>query len=74
MAKAITGRITLNLVAGILVTVVTVSGAILWMAQKQNDQADEATTTMVVGGLQAILRQYVATMDAVLKKRASEGA
>jgi diguanylate cyclase (GGDEF)-like protein len=57
MAKSITGRITLNLVAGILVTVVTVAGAIFWMAERQNDQADEATTTMVVGGLQAMERR-----------------
>jgi large subunit ribosomal protein L10 len=34
----------------------------------------QAPVTGLVGGLQAILRQYVATMDAVLKKRASEGA
>ena len=54
MARAITGRITLNLVAGILVTVLTVFSAIIWMAQKQNDQAAKATTTMVVGGLQAM--------------------
>ena len=54
MARAITGRITLNLVAGILVTVLTVFSAIIWMAQKQNDQAAKATTTMVIGGLQAM--------------------
>jgi diguanylate cyclase (GGDEF)-like protein len=57
MQKGITGRITLNLIAGILITVVTVSVAILWMSQKQNQQANEATRTMVVGGVEAMERR-----------------
>jgi diguanylate cyclase (GGDEF)-like protein len=57
MEKAITGRITLNLIAGILITVVTVSVTILWMAQRQNDQANEATRTMVIGGVEAMERR-----------------
>ena len=57
MEKAITGRITLNLVAGIIITVVTIVVAIFWMAERQNDQADEATTTMVVGGITAMERR-----------------
>src|SRR5690242_7973377 len=53
MAKALTGRITLNLVAGIIVTVLTVMSTIAWMAYKHNEQAAEGTVTMVTGGLQA---------------------
>jgi diguanylate cyclase (GGDEF)-like protein len=54
VAKNITGRITLNLIASILITVVTVSATILWMAQRQNDQANDATRTMVIGGVEAM--------------------
>lgn len=54
MTKNITGRITLNLIASIAITVVTVSVTILWMAQRQNDQADQATHTMVIGGVEAM--------------------
>ncbi len=57
MAKAITGRITLNLVAGILVTVVTVAVAIFWMAERQNNQEAQATQTMVMGGIEAMQRR-----------------
>ena len=57
MAKAITGRITLNLITGIVVTVVTVFLAISWMAQRQNDQAAAATETMVTGGVEAIAKR-----------------
>ncbi len=35
MSHPIAGRITLNLVAGILVTVFTVTVAVWWMAEKQ---------------------------------------
>ena len=57
MEKAITGRITLNLVAGIIITVVTVVVAIFWMAERQNDQAAQSTETMVVGGVDAMARR-----------------
>jgi len=53
MGQAITGRITLNLVAGIVITVVTVVIAILWMAARQNEQAQDSTYTMVSGGVTA---------------------
>ena len=53
--RGITGRITLNLVGGILVTVVTVFLTISWMARQQNEQAEQATRTMVVGGVDAMI-------------------
>jgi diguanylate cyclase (GGDEF)-like protein len=57
MDKGITGRITLNLVAGIVITVVTVMVAIFWMAARQNDQAAQSTERMVVGGVDAMARR-----------------
>jgi sensor domain CHASE-containing protein len=54
MTYRIAGRITLNLVAEIIVTVVTVSLAILWMASRQNGQAEDANRTMVLGGISAM--------------------
>ncbi len=54
MAKALTGRITLNLVAGIAITVLTVVVTISWMAYKHNQQAAQGTQTMVDGGLKAM--------------------
>ncbi|MCB1550174.1 MAG: hypothetical protein KDJ41_20420, partial [Hyphomicrobiaceae bacterium] len=57
MAKALTGRITLNLVAGIVITVVTVLATVSWMAYKHNQQAAVSTETMVAGGLQAMGRR-----------------
>lgn len=57
MGQAITGRITLNLVAGIVITVVTVVIAILWMAARQNEQAQDSTYTMVSGGVTALGRR-----------------
>ncbi len=54
MAKALTGRITLNLVAGIVITVLTVVVTISWMAYKHNQQAAQGTQTMVDGGLKAM--------------------
>jgi sensor domain CHASE-containing protein len=54
MSHPIAGRITLNLVAGILLTIVTVVAAITWMAHRQNDQAANATRTMVSGGIDAM--------------------
>jgi diguanylate cyclase (GGDEF)-like protein len=54
MAYPIAKRITLNLVAEIFVAVVTVMLAIVWMANKQNDQAEETTKTMVLGGIDAV--------------------
>ncbi|MCX5576916.1 putative bifunctional diguanylate cyclase/phosphodiesterase [Kaistia terrae] len=54
MSHPIAGRITFNLVVGILVTVVTVIAGIAWMAYRQNDQAAEQTRTMVMGGVDAM--------------------
>src|SRR5436190_21850906 len=54
MTYRIAGRITLNLVAEIIVTVVTVTLAILWMASRQNGQAEDANRTMVLGGISAM--------------------
>ncbi len=54
MAKALTGRITLNLLAGIAITVLTVVGTISWMATKHNEQAARGTQTMVDGGLKSM--------------------
>ncbi len=54
MTKALTGRITLNLVAGIAITVLTVVITISWMATKHNEQAAQGTQTMVDGGLKAM--------------------
>ncbi len=54
MAKALTGRITLNLVAGIAITVLTVVITISWMAHKHNEQAALGTQTMVDGGLKSM--------------------
>ncbi|WP_421724198.1 putative bifunctional diguanylate cyclase/phosphodiesterase [Bauldia sp.] len=53
MKKAITGGITLNLIAGIVITIVTVVAAILWMSARQNEQAARSTETMVIGGVEA---------------------
>src|SRR3989344_3175868 len=57
-AKAITRRITLNLIIGIVVTIITISGAIFWMSRSQNEQAEVATRTMVLGGLGG-LEEYI---------------
>ncbi len=54
MARALTGRITLNLVTGIVITVLTVVVTISWMATKHNEQAAQSTQTMVDGGLKAM--------------------
>jgi len=53
MNNPLAGRITLQAVIRILVTVVTVVLATLWMAHRQNDQAQSSTSTMVRGGLVA---------------------
>jgi len=54
MAYPIAKRITLNLVAEIIVAVVTVMLAIVWMANRQNEQAETTTKTMVLGGISAM--------------------
>lgn len=54
MFKSIAGRITLNLVVEIVVTLVTVCLAILWMAMQQNEQAEGASKTMVLGGISSM--------------------
>ena len=53
MSNPLAGRITLQVVIRILVTIVTVLLATLWMAARQNEQAHQATLTMVRGGLAA---------------------
>jgi diguanylate cyclase (GGDEF)-like protein len=57
MARAITGRITLNLVAGIIITVATVLITVSWMAHKHDEQAAIGTETMVDGGVQSMSRR-----------------
>ena len=57
MAKAITGRITRNLITGIVITVATVLATVSWMAHKHDEQAAISTETMVVGGVQAMGRR-----------------
>ncbi|MBB5754298.1 putative bifunctional diguanylate cyclase/phosphodiesterase [Prosthecomicrobium pneumaticum] len=54
MTNPIAGRITLNMVAGIVVTLVTVLMAIAWMAVRQNEQAAAGARTMVEGGVEAM--------------------
>jgi diguanylate cyclase (GGDEF)-like protein len=63
MARAITGRITLNLVAGILLTVLTVTFAVSWMAQRQNEAAQRATRTMVAGGIDSVSRELGSSLN-----------
>src|ERR1700754_3343386 len=53
MRNPLAGHITPQAPIRILVTVVTVVRATLWMAHKQNEQAQTATLTMVRGGLAA---------------------
>ena len=60
MTRTISGRITLNLIAGIVITVVTVVLAVVWMASRQDHQAEESTKTMVVGGVAAVKRRVEA--------------
>ena len=57
MTRTISGRITLNLIAGIVITVVTVVLAVAWMASRQDHQAEESTRTMVDGGVAAMKRR-----------------
>ena len=57
MGRTITSRITINLVAGIVITVITVFVAVFWMASRQDEQAARSTDTMVVGGVSAIARR-----------------
>lgn len=57
MTRTISGRITLNLIAGIVITVVTIVLAIAWMASRQDRQAEESTKTMVAGGVAAVKRR-----------------
>ena len=57
MNRTISGRITLNLLAGIVITVVTIVLAVVWMASRQNEQAASSTETMVAGGVAAMKRR-----------------
>jgi diguanylate cyclase (GGDEF)-like protein len=54
VAYPIAKRITLNLIAEIIVAVGTVALALVWMASRQNEQAEDTTRTMVLGGINAI--------------------
>ena len=56
--RAAISRITLNLVTSIALITITVTLALLWMAQMQNEQAEGSTKTMVLGGLGA-LEDYI---------------
>jgi diguanylate cyclase (GGDEF)-like protein len=60
MSRAITGGITANLLAGIIVTIVTICGTALWMADQHDRQAAEATQTMVEGGVDLTRRRLEA--------------
>lgn len=60
MNHKITTGITLNLIAGILITVVTVLATILWMAGQEDEQAARSTETMVAGGVAAMERRIQA--------------
>ena len=57
MARAITGRITLNLITGIVITVATVLITVSWMADRHDEQAALGTETMVAGGVQAMSKR-----------------
>jgi len=63
MARSITKRVTLNLIIGVVLTVLTVSGGVLWMAAAQNQQAREATVTMIEGGVSATEESVVALVN-----------
>ena len=63
MPRSISGRITFNLIAGILLTVLTVVGAVYWMAAQHNKAAAESTHTMVVGGLHAMTKRLQTTVN-----------
>ncbi len=59
----LTTRITSLLVGAIAITVLTMLGALLWMANEHNKQAAAGSTTMVVGGF-AALREQLKTITA----------
>lgn len=63
MAHVITRRITINLVTGVVLTFITVVGAILWMSGVQNQQARAGTVTMVEGGVSATEESVVALVN-----------
>lgn len=54
MAGMITRRVTTNLLLGVVLTIVTIVGATLWMADRQNTQAADSARTMVIGGVTAL--------------------
>ena len=63
MAHVSTRRITINLVTGVVLTFITVVGAILWMSGVQNQQARAGTVTMVEGGVSATEESVVALVN-----------
>ena len=81
MSKAfLTTRITSLLVGAILVTVVTVLGALFWMANEHNKQAAVNSQTMIAGGvaalqetLETVTKDYSYWQDAYDNVRAEDG-
>ncbi len=60
MSKAfLTTRITSLLVGAILITIVTVLGALFWMANEHNKQAAANSRTMIAGGVAALQETLV---------------
>ncbi len=55
-------RITSLLVGAIVITVVTVLGALLWMASEYNKQAATISRTMVAGGIAALQERLETTL------------
>ena len=63
MSKAfLTTRITSLLVGAILITIVTVLGALFWMANEHNKKAAADSQTMIAGGV-AALREQLETVN-----------
>ena len=81
MSKAfLTTRITSLLVGAILITVVTVLGALFWMANEHNKQAAANSQTMIAGGvaalqetLETVTKDYSWWQDAYDNVRAEDG-
>jgi len=63
VGRAAVSRITLNLITAIVLIVFTVSVVLIWMAESQNTQAAEATSTMVQGGIAATSERIKSTTN-----------
>ena len=69
MSRAfLTTRVTSLLVGAIIISVLTVLGALLWMANEHNRQAVVDSRTMVAGGF-AALREQLKTITADNSRR-----